>query len=206
MTKVYSSFPHINGNLLAAVDLECTGLRAGYHEPIQIAVVPLDSDCKPLDGVRPFYTSIKPLWPQRAEATATTVHKLDIASLVNDGLHPDRVADLLVEWFDRLELPSNKSLIPLAHNWAYESSFLNAWLGESLRDRLFFGHARDAMLLALALNDRSFFRGEKAPFNSVSLTSMCNKFSIVNQRPHDALADALAEAEVYRHLMKLEIF
>jgi DNA polymerase III epsilon subunit-like protein len=61
MTKTYGGLVHLNGNLLASVDLETTGKRAGYHEPIQIAVVPLNSDLRPLDGVRPFYSTIKPL-------------------------------------------------------------------------------------------------------------------------------------------------
>jgi DNA polymerase III epsilon subunit-like protein len=50
----------ILSNLLASIDLETTGLQAGYHEPIQIAIVPLNSDIRPLEGVRSFYTTIKP--------------------------------------------------------------------------------------------------------------------------------------------------
>ena len=44
MVKVYSGLVHLNGNLMAAVDLETTGTQPGYHEIIQIAVVPLDSE------------------------------------------------------------------------------------------------------------------------------------------------------------------
>lgn len=205
MTKIYSAFPHINGNLLCAIDLECTGLRAGYHEPIQIAVVPLDEDCRPHAGLRPFYMNIMPLNPARADADATRTHGLDLNQLCKHGVHPDRAQDLLVEWVEALELPYNRSIVPLAHNWAYESSFLRAWLGEKLVSRLFHAHARDAMLLAISINDRQFFRGEKAMFNSVNLDAMCNYFGIVNDRPHDALCDCLAEAEVYRHLLKLDV-
>ena len=38
---VYPGLVHLNGCLMAAVDLETTGTRPGYHEIIQIAVVPL---------------------------------------------------------------------------------------------------------------------------------------------------------------------
>jgi DNA polymerase III epsilon subunit-like protein len=63
------------------------------------------------------------------------------------------------------------------------------------------------MTEALAMNDRAFFRGEKPPFNgSVSLSSLCKMFGIVNPRPHDAYCDCLAEAEVYRHLLYMDIF
>ena len=45
-------------------------------------------------------------------------------------------------------------------------------------------------------------RGEPIPFNRVGLGSLCRKFNIVNANAHDALADALAEAEVYRALVR----
>jgi DNA polymerase III epsilon subunit-like protein len=206
MTKIYSTMPHLNGNVLAAIDFETTGTRPGYHEPIQIAVVPLNSDVRPLEGVRPFYMNIRPLYPDRAERAATARHGLDVKELAATALHPERVADLLIEWWENLELPFLKSLVPLAHNWAFENGFLKAWLGEELTDRLFFSHARDAMTYALSLNDKSFVAGEKAPFNKVSLTSLCNVFGVVNERPHDALSDSLAEAEVYRHLLRMDVF
>jgi DNA polymerase III epsilon subunit-like protein len=206
MSKIYSGMPHLNGHLLCAVDFETTGARPGYHEPIQIAIVPLDSDLRPSQKIRPFYTNIKPLFPERAEPAATRVHKLDLNWLCQHALGPDRIQDLLIRWFENLELPFQKVIVPLAHNWAFEYGFLGAWLGIELRDRLFHAHARDAMTEALALNDRAFFRGEKPLFNHVSLTEMSRYFGVINPRPHDALCDCLAEAEVYRNLLMLDVF
>jgi DNA polymerase III epsilon subunit-like protein len=193
----------MNGHLLVAIDLECTGVRAGYHEPIQIAIVPLDSDCKPIQDVRPFYTQIKPLYPERAEVEATKVHGLDIDDLILYGLHPDKVLDLLVEWVNDLKIPADKKLIPLAHNWTFESSFLHAWLGADMMTEIFSGHARDGMLLALSMNDKAFFAGEPVPFNTVGLAALAKHFNITNERPHDALCDALTEAAVYRAMLQM---
>lgn len=50
------------------------------------------------------------------------------------------------------------------------------------------------------MNDRAAFAGQEVPFARVGLQSLCNRLGVVNQRPHDALADSLAEAEVYRAL------
>ena len=108
---------------------------------------------------------------------------------------------MLVEWFGRLELPRAKSLIPLAQNWAFESGFLKAWLGEELAAELFHSHARDTMLLAIMKNDEAAFRGEVLPFNRVGLGALCNRLGIVNTKAHDALADCIAEAQVYRALI-----
>ena len=115
----------------------------------------------------------------------------------------DKVHDLFVEWFERLDLPFKKSLVPMAHNWAFEASFLKEWMGIPLFEEIWYSHARDGMLLAIAINDKAAFRGEPIPFNRVGLGSLCRKFNIVNANAHDALADALAEAEVYRALLQM---
>src|SRR3972149_11244301 len=121
MAKTYSSLVHLNGNLLASVGLETTGLQAGYHEPIQIAIVPLNSDIKPLD-VRPFYTTIRPNYPERQQTNAGYVHGLKLEDLVLHAPDAGRVQDLMVEWWEKLDLPVGKTLVPLAHNWADRKS------------------------------------------------------------------------------------
>ena len=205
MSKTYSGLVHLNGNLMASIDLETTGLQAGYHEPIQIAIVPLNSDIRPLEGVRPFYTTIKPLHPERQQARAGYVHGLKMEDLVLHAPDAGKVQDLLVEWWENLDLPFGKTLVPLAHNWAFESSFLRAWLGVDLAEALFFGHARDAMLYVLALNDKAVFMGLPQPFPKVGLGSLCRHFKIVNPNPHDAMSDAIAEAECYRAMLTMDL-
>ena len=61
------------------------------------------------------------------------------------------------------------------------------------------------MLYALAMNDKAAFMGLSAPFPKVGLTSICKHFKIVNANPHDALSDALAEAECYRAMLTMEL-
>lgn len=204
--RTYNGLVHVNGNLLASIDFETTGARAGYHEIIQLAVVPLNADMRPCCDLRPFYHNIAPEHPERAEHDATRVHGLDLADLMMNAPSSQKVADLLVDWFENLDLPQAKRLVPVAHNWAFESSFGKAWLGDDLFNHIFHWHARDGMLLALSLNDRAAFAGESAPFSMVGLKSLCKKFGIVNENPHDALSDALAEAEVYRALVLHELF
>ena len=117
----------------------------------------------------------------------------------------DRVADLLVEWFENLDLPSTKRLVPLAHNWPFEASFARAWLGDALFEHIFHFHPRDGMVLALAMNDRAVSRGEHTPFKKVGLSWLSHYFKVANENPHDALCDAIAEAEVYRALLRHEV-
>jgi DNA polymerase III epsilon subunit-like protein len=206
MAKVYSGLVNLNGNLMVSLDYETTGRRAGYHEIIQIGIVPLNSDLRPLEGIRPFYHTMKPMYPERQEARANYVHGLDINELVLHAPEPDRVKDLLKEWFQRLELPFNKVMVPLCHNWAFESAFTKAWLGVEGTDEIFHSLARDSMLYATSLNDKAAFAGAKLPFSNVGLKSLCRRMGITNPKPHDALCDALAEAELYRALLHIDLF
>jgi len=204
--KVYPGLVHLNGNLLAAVDVETSGTDSGWHEIVQIAVVPLDNDIRPLAGVNPFYTTLRPLYPERADQRSMKVHRLSLVELLEHAPDPGRVADLFLEWFQALDLPANKSLVPLAHNWPFEAGFLRAWLGHKTFEEVFFGHARDAMTLALAMNDRAAFAGRPQPFPAVGLRAIGTRFGIANEKQHDALCDCLTEAEVYRAMLLKNLF
>lgn len=203
LPKLYDSLEKYSGNLMCAVDLETTGVRAGYNEIIQIAVLPLDIDMRPLTDVRPFYTTVRPNHPERAAQSATAKHGINIGDLIINAPDSEKVIDVLCEWFEGLRLPMNRSIIPLAHNWAFESSFLQAWLGVELKDKIFHAHARDSMITAIAINDRASFAGEQPPFAKVNLGTLCRQLKIVNLNPHDALSDCMAEAELYRELLRM---
>jgi DNA polymerase III epsilon subunit-like protein len=205
MTTVYKSLLSLNYNLMAAVDVETTGRMPGYHEIIQIGVQPLDSDFNPLDGVAPFNMNVAPEFIERAEREATTVHGLNLEELKATAPSQTRVVDMFVEWFQNLDLPFRKSLVPLAHNWAFEAGFLKAFLGMELFNECFHPHPRDSMLFCISLNDRASYRGDEIIFKQVSLTALCKQFGITNLNAHNALADAIAEAQLYRILMQLPI-
>ncbi len=201
MSKLYSGMTHLVGNVLAAIDFETTGRRPGYHEIVQIAILPLDHNLQPHPDVPTFYLNIRPNHPERCERGAFAVHGLDVDLLMLHAPSQDRAIDLLLEWFNRLDLPQNRVVVPLAHNWPFESAFLKMWLGIELTDQIFHSHARDSMLLAASINDRAFFTGEKIPFSKLGLVPLCKQLGIEYTKAHDALADCQAATELYKRLL-----
>lgn len=201
MSKLYSGMTHLAGNVLAAIDFETTGRRPGFHEIVQIAILPLDHDLQPHPDVPTFYMNIRPEHPERCERSAFAIHGLDVDLLMLHAPSQDRAIDLLCEWFNRLDLPQNRVVIPLAHNWPFESAFLKGWLGVELTDQMFHSHGRDSMQLAININDRAFFTGESIPFSKVSLPALCRQLGIEYTKAHDALADCQAATELYKRLL-----
>jgi DNA polymerase III epsilon subunit-like protein len=196
---------HLNGNMLASVDVETTGTVPGYHEIVQIALAPLNSDLQPLAGVTPFYTNLRPEHPKRVDLRSWQIHGLRLDDLIENAPSQEKAADLLLEWFESLHLPVSKRLVPLAHNWPFECGFLKAWLGPQGMDHVFHYHPRDAMGFAVTLNDKAVLAGRQPPFDRVSLSHLCQFFNVANPKPHDALSDALAEAEVYRAMLTADL-
>lgn len=199
-----SIHPHHNGNLLAAVDIETTGTDPSLHEIIQIGIQPLNADFEPHQEIQPFYSSARPLLPDNADPMAMRVHHLTLSEL-EVALHPDEVEDLLVEWFESLELPFERRLIPVAHNYPFEKSFLTKWLGVALHDQIFLGVSRDSQAAATYLNEKAALEGRDIPFQKVTLTYLTDYFSIPNTNPHDALNDAIAGARLYRKLLEMDV-
>lgn len=197
----HSSMVHLNGNLLCAVDVETTGLTAGFHDVIQLAILPLDSCIKPLKTIMPFYVNMKPKRPENVEKAAARTHRIDMANLIINGLDPWKAVDLFEEWFERLNLPVGKKIVPLAHNWVFDRSFVIDWLGDLSFQHFFDYHYRDSMTAALFCNDRADHHNERIPYPKVSLSYCSSELRVENINAHDALSDCVTTAEVYRRML-----
>lgn len=199
-----SSLVTLNHNLLCALDLETTGLVAGYHEIVQICVLPLNSDFDPVEEMSPFYMKMRPLHPDRIDPYAMKVNGLDPQDLAACP-EPYQVIEVFDDWFQGLGLPQNKRLAYLTQNAPFDIAFMKLWLGHEGFDRYFLRRGRDTMFFAQGINDAAAFRAQPLPFSSVSLKGLCNKLGVQLDQHHDALADCLATAKVYKELLRLQV-
>lgn len=197
----HSSLVHLNGNLFCAVDVETTGEVPGYHEVWQLAVLPLDIHIKPLQGVLPFEMKLKLRRPENIDKKAIKVSRIDFAQYQLQAVDPDKALDLFEDWFDSLQLPLSRKLVPLAQNWPFDRGFVQEWMGPAHFDRYFHFHFRDTMSTALFINDRYDAFNEKIPFPKVGLGYLAGVFRIKNLKAHDALQDCVTTAEVYRRML-----
>lgn len=199
------SLINFNGDLLVGVDTETTGLVPGYNEIIQIAIVPLNSEIQPHPGIDPFYMNIAPDYPERASGAAA-VHGIEMEELMKAPSQEESV-EAFDRWFTELDLPMldggyRKRLVPLAHNWAFERTFLLHWLGLQTFSEIWSGHPRDTLVLGAHLNDLAAWNGTTCPFNRLNLGNMCEVMGVRLDNAHDALGDVLATAELYRAILR----
>lgn len=196
---------HLNGNLLCAIDTETTGLIPGYHDIIQIAILPLTPDYRPNTREFPaFNLKLKPRRPENASPEAMRVNRRKIADCINHGMDPDTAVDRLQEWFEKLRLAPNKRIVPLGANYAnHDKPFIVDWVGGYLNyNALFRNDDRDVQRAANFINDACDWHSVKIPFPKTKVSYLCSLLSVENMAAHDAMSDCLATAEIYRKLMR----
>lgn len=210
---------HLNGNLLAVVDVETTGFIPGHHDVVQVCVLILNEFLEPDKRVIPFYVDMKPKRPENIDPKALKVNRLKFAQLQQRALDPFDAADMFDDWFEALKtdtpkrdalLPEGKKLAPVAQNWVFDRGFIIDWLGPKTYDSIFHPWYRDTLPTAQYLNDAHYHdpmttHQHKAPFPKSNLAYLCSQLDIKNHGAHDALQDCIATGEVYRRMVLRQI-
>ncbi len=181
-------------NIFAAIDLETTGLEPGWHEVLEIAIVPLNPNFTISTEIPEFSCRIRAEHPERVDPKAIAVNKLN----PSEG---EEIADVraeLVQW--ALE-NGITSITPLAHNLKFDLDFMNSAFPEF--SRIFTHHGRDSMRLALSMNDVFQMQEADLRFGSVSLRSLKLALGVDGEVQHHALEDAKDAAHVYRRLTSM---
>jgi|SRR5581483_6908995 len=190
-----------NHNLLCAVDCETSGLEAGFHDITQVCVVPIGSDFRPLDSIKPFYLNLVPKRPENFDPATASITRQQLADCINRGVDPYKAADYFDEWFIKLTLGYEKRILPLAHNWPFDRGFLIDWLGQKSVEQYFDTRYRDTMCAAQLVNDRLGYSGRPIAHHKVSLRALATHYGLVHERAHDALGDCLTTIALWRELV-----
>jgi DNA polymerase III epsilon subunit-like protein len=191
----------LNGNVLCAIDVETTGLVAGFHEITQVCFLPLDNDLEPRKDIVPFDLLLRIDYEERIDWDALKVTKTNFMKHQQRAMDKYRAADLFEEWVDKLNLPLYKRISPLAHNWPFDKAFIQDWLQPTAFGTHIDGRFRDSMATAIAINDIYDRVNEPTPFAKVNLSWLAKTLKIEHHQAHSALGDCITTAKVYKQLL-----
>ncbi len=192
---------HVNGNMICSIDVETTGLDWNKHDIIEIAVIPLDNQYQPQKTVMPFCLTMRPRRPENVQMDALRVNRQEYTKILTNSLDAMRVADLFVEWFEKLNLGLGRRISPLAHNWVFDREFIKDWLGPLTFELIFDGRYRDTQVAAAYANDVADMNSRPCPYPKINLSYLCTQLKIDHSDAHRALPDARVTAEVYREMV-----
>lgn len=191
---------HLNRNILCALAIKTTGPDAQKHELIEIIIIPLTPTCDINKKILPFNVLFKPEHVTRAE------FNLDndlVLSAMSNGFDKYDAADIFEKWFAKLDLPPNKRIMVLTHDWAAKSEFIKEWL-QPTAFRMTFSHEyRDIQAIGLFLNDYCDLRNERWPFPKVKLSYMSavQKIEYANRLP-TVVDECQAMINLYKSLLR----
>ena len=180
--------------ITAAFDIETSGLDVKKSDILEIAIVPLNKNYEPDSNIPEFSARIKAENPEYASAKAMAINKLDL----NKGEARKKVSQDIKQWMQDNDV---KFIHPLAHNISFDLKFFRANFPEL--SRIFSGHGRDSMQLAIAINDVSVLKHGAVKFESVSLSAIMAKLGFNSEVTHQAVSDACDSARVYKKLLDM---
>lgn len=178
---------------LTFLDIETTGLNIQKHEIIEIGGVVVSQSWEPgqpptFEVVEEFEFKVKPQRISDADPVSLRINGYDPSAWVFGFTLPEAL---------RMVADKTKDSIMVAHNVAYDFSYLDKAFAETGVENTMHYHKLDTISIAFAklrdVEDVSKF----------SLRFLCEYFGIDNKNAHTALSDARATFELYKKLMSL---
>lgn len=203
MSKVFWGMEHLNENMLCAVKCELTGPDPTRHELVQVAILPLNHMLEIHQFIPAFDMKMKPEDLDSIDFRLCRVGKADLARTLLSGFDRDKVADLFIHWYQRIEQKERKRIIPLAHGWPGERALLVNWLGYDVFRDIFSEDYRDTLIAAHYVNDRQCCKAEPCVFNKQNLTWLAKKLNVEQLQSGSAMSDCLTMAAVYKRMLQL---
>jgi DNA polymerase III epsilon subunit-like protein len=170
-----------------SVDVEASGPYPERYSLLSIGACLVDN---PDEG---FYIELKPAKSQVLES-ALRVSQLSIEALAREGTPPALAMQEFRDWLRKVA-PAGQRPIMVAFNTPYDWAFINHYFLEYLGENPFGTSAIDI---------KAFYMGlVGCPWEETSMLYLSPRFLKGQQLPHDALADARLQADLFRKLLAL---
>ena len=188
---------------VCAVDTETSGLDARKCGTLSVAIVPLTNAFEPFPHYPVFVSDVRPdpgivIEDKALQVNGFTPERMEAAP------PRDETIKAFADWHAGLaDLTKIPLITPLAHNFAFDKSFLTQWLDPNDMNTFFFYQHLDTMAMVNYYNFRSRIRGNKPVFFKTALTAVTKALGLQHDDAHGALGDAMATARLMRHFLTI---
>lgn len=200
---------HLNNHLLCSVGFFLTGPVPYFHDILEFSILPVNNLLQFDKKIYPNRTmTLQPKREQNIGEDSLDHHRVPKGKLANAilfGLEPNNAVLVIEKWFEDLQLPKYKQIIPLAYNWPQKREFLIDWLGRETYKYIFHPFEyRDTMTAAILLNDQSDFRNNNIPFPDLTQSDL-SSYSKSEWLGFEALQTAVNNIQVYRNMVNFHV-
>lgn len=196
---------HLNFNALCSVWIETSGNDPRIHSIVQVCVMLLDNFIRPSQAILPFYFDINPGGVENVDYKSATLGKERLLKACISGIPAIQAADYFDDWFKRLDLPRNKKIVALTHNWPLKRQYFEQWLGFHNFRGCFSEEYRDLQPIASYCNDRLNLKAEPAAFPKVTDQYIGNMVHIESGSSLDIIEKCANLSSVYRNMMGIKV-
>jgi DNA polymerase III epsilon subunit-like protein len=179
--------------LIAAVDVETTGLILGFHEILSIGVAPFDKE------LPTYYGRLKAEHPERIQAKAMEINKLDPSEGESQGAGAISFLGYVQELFEAFELKHGlveRKLHASGQNFGgFDALFLKVLLGETRYNDFFSYRYRDLQSAAALAVGSGVVK-----LKSIKLPDIMQGLALPELEYHHALNDAIMERDAWVEL------
>ena len=168
-----------------SVDVETAGPNPGAYSLLSIGA------CTLLTPQETFYVELRPV-NDRFLPDALAVSGLSLEELTRRGLPPADAMQRFADWLERVTPPGGHPVF-VALNAPFDWSFVNDYF-HRFHGRNPFGHS--------ALDIKALYMGlTGAPWRETYLELLAKRYDLHLELTHNALQDALDQAQVFRRLL-----
>lgn len=189
---------HLNANVLAAVRLDYSLTDTEHAEPFELCIVPLNDMLEVHTELPMFLMRMRLDDPPLFDL----LNKKDVAATQVQGLDREKVAFLLMAWFQELTLNNGKKILPITFGWPPVRDVLVRWLGHETYNTIFSEDYRDIRVAAHFLNDRNGCRGEAVPFAKQELSWVAKQLHVQRLTPGNTAEDCMVIGQCYKRLLQ----
>ena len=171
--------------LFICVDVETAGPTPGQFALLSIGA------CLVEDPSVTFYIELQ---PDRTDFSpeAMKIHGLDLESLRQTGQPPKTAMEQFDSWVKKVTPPGQKAIFVALNapfDWMFVNEYFHRYLGSNP-----FGHS--------ALDIKAYFMGQMGvTWAETSLARISKHFLEYHMLDHNALSDALEQAEIFRKML-----